>query len=106
MRRARPLLGTVVDISAEDAGESLPDAIEAAFASIEAVQRLMSFHDPDSDVSRINAAKAGEVVHIDPRTLHVLHFARQLSDLSAGAFDVTTASVLVRSGFLREELRA
>jgi thiamine biosynthesis lipoprotein len=102
MRRARPLLGTIVDISAEDAPETLPDAIEAAFASIEAVQRLMSFHDLDSDVSRINDAKAGEVVQIDPRTFHVLHFARQLSGLSAGAFDVTTASVLVRSGFLPE----
>jgi hypothetical protein len=53
MRRARPLLGTIVDISAEDAPETLPDAIEAAFASIEAVQRLMSFHDPDSEVSQI-----------------------------------------------------
>jgi thiamine biosynthesis lipoprotein ApbE len=102
MRRARPLLGTIVDISAEDAPETLPDAIEAAFASIEAVHRLMSFHELDSDVSRINDAKAGEVVQIDPRTFHVLHFARQPSDLSAGAFDVTTASVLVRSGSLPE----
>lgn len=102
MRRARPLLGTIVDISADDAADVLPAAMEAAFASIELVQRLMSFHDPGSDVSRINGADAGREVSIDPRTFHVLDFARQLSDLSGGLFDVTTAVVLARSGFLPE----
>lgn len=100
MRRARPMLGTFVEITAEGAAGSLPAAIEAAFASIEQVQLLMSFHDPNSDVSRINGAEAGQAVEINPRTFDVLHFARRLSDLSRGAFDVTAAPILAENGFL------
>jgi len=102
MRRARPLLGTLVEITAEAAADILPDAIEAAFASIEEVQLLMSFHDPHSDVSRINDAAAGCEVDIDPHTFGVLAFARRLSDLSEGAFDVTMAPILVANQFLPE----
>ncbi len=100
MRRARPLLGTLVEIAAEGDGADLPAAIEAAFAAIAAVQRLMSFHDPDSDVSRINAAAAGDAVTIDAQTFQVLRCARQISERSDGVFDVTVAPVLVDGGFL------
>lgn len=64
------------------------------------IHRLMSFHDADSDVSRINAAMEGDDVSIDAHTWRVLARARELSQLSDGAFDVTTASVLTRHGFL------
>jgi FAD:protein FMN transferase len=100
MRRAQPLLGTIVEVTAEGAGDASSAAIEAAFASIVKVQWLMSFHDPSSDVSRINGAAAGEAVSIDPHTSRVLCSARALSELSDGAFDVTTASVLVENAFL------
>jgi FAD:protein FMN transferase len=93
MRRARPPLGTIVEIAAEGADDVLPAAIEEAFASIEQVQRLMNFYDPDSEVSQINEAKAGQGIIVDPQTLRVLHFAHRLSDISGGLFDVTTASI-------------
>jgi hypothetical protein len=99
MRRARPLLGTIVDITAEG-DTDLSVAIEAAFASIEEVQRLMSFHDAKSDVSRINTAQAGDEISIDPHTFRVLCVARQLFEISGGLFDLTTASVLAANGFL------
>ncbi len=50
VRRARPLLGTLVDVACDGS----PNDITAAFATIEKVHRLMSFHDPSSDVTRIN----------------------------------------------------
>jgi thiamine biosynthesis lipoprotein len=100
LRRARPLLGTLVDIAATGARAALPAALDAAFAAIERIQQLMSFHAPDSDVSRINAADAGCEIGIDPHTARVLHFARKLSELSDGAFDVMVADVLMRGGFL------
>ncbi len=102
LRRARPLLGTLVEISVTGGDAALPAAIEAGFGAILEVQRLMSFHEADSDVSRINAAAAGAVVDIDSRTYDVLQFAHQVSELSDGAFDVTTAAILVRNGFLPE----
>jgi FAD:protein FMN transferase len=105
MRRSRPLLGTLVEVAAEGATPLLPAAIDAAFAAIERVQRLMSFHDPDSDVSRINRTQAGRSLRIDPHTAHVLRFAQALSEASDGLFDVSTAPTLVAVGFLPERRR-
>ncbi|MFI4940998.1 MAG: FAD:protein FMN transferase, partial [Burkholderiales bacterium] len=100
LRRARPLLGTVVEITAKGDSRGLPEAIDAAFAAIETVQRLMSFHDESSDVSRINAADPECDICVDPQTYDVLEFSRRLGDISDGAFDIATAAVLVQSGFL------
>lgn len=100
LRRARPLLGTLVDISATGAGADLPAAVDAAFSAIERVQKLMSFHDARSDVSRINFADEGDEVCVDPRTYRVLQRAIELGDLSDGVFDVATAPALVERGFL------
>lgn len=93
MRRAQPWLGTLVEISvpAGTAGE----AIDAAFAAIARVHKLMSFHDPASDVSRINHARPRETVTADPETTAVLRLALQVSALSGGAFDIACAPRLV-----------
>lgn len=96
----RPLLGTFVEIRASGAERRLANAMAAAFAAIERVQRLMSFHDPQSDVSRINAARAAASVQVDALTHSVLCAARALSERSRGLFDVTMADALVRYGFL------
>lgn len=98
MRRARPLLGTLVEIGA--AGANAANGTEAAFREIETVHRLMSFHEETSDVSRINRAAAGEIVRVDQRTYEVLHCAQWLGRLSAGAFDITVGGRLVEAGLL------
>ena len=102
LRRARPLLGTLVEVRATAALEaaSLHAAIDAAFAAIGQVHGLMSFHEDGSDVARINAAAAGEVVSVHADTYEVLSAARMLGDLCGGAFDVATAACLVRNRFL------
>lgn len=98
MRRARPLLGTLVDIQAT--GGETAAAIEAAFSVIEEVHKLMSFHETESDVSRINRTGISMALAISPRTYEVLQFSQQMSALSEGAFDVTVAGKLVEAGFL------
>ncbi|WP_160111855.1 FAD:protein FMN transferase [Paraburkholderia piptadeniae] len=96
VRRAKPLLGTLVDIAVGAAdSEFALTAIGASFAEIRDVHRLMSFHEPASDVSRINRAAAGEPVEVDPRTAEVLRLATELQNASDGAFDCTVAPVLV-----------
>jgi thiamine biosynthesis lipoprotein len=100
VKRSRPLLGTFVAI-----GVGLPDAealgaIEAGFAAIADVHRLMSFHEPDSDVSRLNRAGAGNTVAIDPGTFAVLSQAQRMAEYSNGIFDITVAPDLVAWGFL------
>lgn len=104
--RMRPLL--FVEIRATKAGSGrgtacagrVEDAVGAAFAAIERVQSLMSFHDLESDVSRINAAPAGQILRIDPQTHSVLSAARALSECTNRLFDVTMASSLMRDGLL------
>ncbi|HEY7216767.1 MAG TPA: FAD:protein FMN transferase [Candidatus Binatia bacterium] len=98
IRRARPLLGTLVEIGA--VGANAVAGIDAAFREIAAVHQLMSFHEKDSDVSRLNRAAPGEIVCVDPRTYEVLACAQLMSRLSCGAFDVTVGGNLVAAGFL------
>src|SRR5260221_4472616 len=98
--RMRPFLGTLVEISAGGRESRVNDVMGAAFDAIERVQRLMSFHDAGSDVSRINAAPVGREVAVDRETYCVLRHALDLSERSDGAFDITVAPSLVAAGFL------
>ncbi len=97
MIRCRPLLGTFVEITAADEGAT---AIDAGFAAIERVHRLMSFHAEDSDLARLRRARAGTSVPLAPETADVLRLALELHRDSGGLFDVAVAARLVRSGFL------
>lgn len=100
LRRARPLLGTLVEIAAAGPTESaVGAAIAQAFDAVEAVQRAMSYHDPASDVSRLNQAGT-DTVTVDPQTWQVLDTALSVSAASDGAFDVSVAPELVRQGYL------
>lgn len=57
-------------------------------------EKLMSRFDPDSDISRFNAAPAGEWVAINPLTWKALTVAAQAHELSSGAFDITILPLL------------
>ncbi len=98
MRRAQPWLGTLVDITLE--ADAAPEALTAAFAEIALVHRLMSFHDPDSDVARFNRAEAGDLIDIDAHTWTVLRLAAQVADASGGCFDLACAPRLVEWAYL------
>lgn len=96
MRRARPLLGTFVEIRVDDADDACAkNAIDAAFAEIAAAHRLMSFHADDSDVARINRDAARAPVAIDARTREVISLAIAFARASGGRFDPTIAAELV-----------
>ena len=101
LRRARPWLGTLVEITAmaEDAQSALA-AIEAGFAEIATVHRLMSFHEPASDLSRLNRASPGTAIDVDARTAEVLGAAAALHLESDGAFDCAIGDVSVGLGLL------
>ena len=101
VRRAQPLLGTFVEITVLDA--SLPnvdDAIERAFETIGRAHRLMSFHDPASDISRLNFCAASDAVKVDSWTYEVLEASIDFHRRSGGAFDITVAPALQNIGLL------
>lgn len=110
IRRARPLLGTlvVIEVTAarsrhatrKPAARREDAAIDAAFAAIAEVHRLMGFHDPGSDISRLNRTAPGNYVELHPWTVDVLAFALALAGESGHAFDCTIGRHLVRDGHL------
>jgi FAD:protein FMN transferase len=102
IRRAQPWLGTLVDISIADSlGEAaLHSAFDAAFSAIARVHGLMSFHERDSDLSRINHAAPGERVEVDASTHAVIRHALALCEASDGIFDIACAWRLVEWGYL------
>jgi len=106
VRRCRPLLGTFVEITATGRDEAcLHCAVSAAFVKMETIQRLMSAHDPRSELSLLNQEAANRAVAVSPQTFEVLRRAQGLSTESKGAFDCTVASMLARWGMLPGRLR-
>jgi FAD:protein FMN transferase len=98
-RRARPCLGTVVDVTLLDAEAPLAQtAFELAFAAVERVQQLMSAHDLASDVCRLSAVAHRRPVRVHFHTLVVLRLAQQLHRASNGIFDVTIGATMAQAG--------
>jgi len=94
VRRARPLLGTLVEVGvivARTADAVVP--IDAAFDAIACVQACLSRFEPDSDIARFNALAGGDAVDsisVDARI--VLLAAADLQAQSSGRFDISLGS--------------
>jgi FAD:protein FMN transferase len=97
VRRARPWLGTIVEIAVPRDSEA---AMEAGFVEIARIHTLMSFHSETSDLARLRTACPGEIVAIAPDTVNVLRIAAALNRASGGLFDITVGRELVRTHFL------
>lgn len=101
IERARPLLGTTVWIRVDGLGEAQAHcAIGEAFAEVASIHRLMSFQEPNSDISLLNREAYGRTQDVHPSTFEVLHWAHEIAEASNGAFDITVAGKLVEWGIL------
>ncbi|MBN1393275.1 MAG: FAD:protein FMN transferase [Sedimentisphaerales bacterium] len=68
--------------------------IEAAFAEIEEIDRLMSKHKSDSEISELNRDGFTRAVKVSKPTYEVLQKSIEFSKLSIGAFDVTVGPLV------------
>ena len=84
-KRCRPLLGTYVEISVSNQTAAMDDAFE----TISQVQKLMSVHAHDSDVSRINRMNSEQSIQVHPWTWTVIRKALEINHHTDGAFDFT-----------------
>lgn len=100
-RHLRPLLGTFVEIGAWPHQADTARAIDAAFATIARVHALLSFQDPASELSKLNAAPR-HAVPLHPLTLRVLRLARAMMLASDHLFNCTVGGSLVQRGELPE----
>lgn len=97
LRRMRPLLGTFVEAGAR--GAQAGAAVDAALARIAEAQAWWSFHDADSELSRLNR-NPGRRLPLRRETLRLLRLARALMQASGGSFDCTLGGLLVERGVL------
>ena len=97
IRRARPWLGTIVEIAVPPPGEA---AIDAGFAAIRHVHERMSYHDAGSDLERLRDAALGTLVAVDAETIAVLRTAAIINRDTDGLFDVSVGRHLVDAKFL------
>ena len=88
LRRMRIEMGTALIIEARASTHAqVSCAVEAAFAAVARLARLLHPQGPGSDLARIDAAAPGTAVSIDTATLAVLSFAQHLNIMSDGLFD-------------------
>jgi len=68
-------------------------------AEVDLVNEKMSTWRADSELSRFNAHASTEPFAVSPETLHVFAAARQVSEESGGAFDMTVGPLVNAWGF-------
>lgn len=89
------LMGTVVEITiiAKDTGE----AEKAAFRSFQEVRRIEYLMSPwikGGDVFRINQSSGIKWVNVSPETLYIIKKSVEISERSAGGFDITVGPLV------------
>jgi len=95
-------MGTTYHIAVAEPGWEGPrlDALTSAVAACLAeMDRQMSVYRPDSEISRVNAAGAGEAVEVSADFAGVLSFALDVARRSGGVFDPTVAPLVEVWGF-------
>jgi len=73
---------------------------EEALAEIARLEAQLSLYRPDSEISFLNARATNAPVPVDPRLFALLARARQLSEETGGAFDITVAPLMRCWGFM------
>ena len=95
-QRCKPFLGTYVEIEIIDPGKSKNPvaAVDQAYAVINKINNLMSFHLSQSDLTKINQQAYQYEVAVDPLTFEVLALAKNLFNHTNGAFNCAVAHYL------------
>ena len=93
-KREEAIMGTAITVELWAADDLTGHAaIDAVMAEMRRVDRTMSPHKADSELSRINRLAASEPVRLSAEMFGVLERALAFSALSGGAFDISYASV-------------
>jgi thiamine biosynthesis lipoprotein len=102
VRRARPLLGTYVEVAASGADQvHLHTAIDGAFLAIQTVHNLMSFQEPGSELSWLNREGSGIIADLHPWSAQVLAAATEIREMSQGVFDAAIGGRVDLSGIAK-----
>ena len=94
MKREEAIMGTAIAVElwgeTAAAGEA---AIDAVMAEMHRIDRTMSPHKDDSELTRINRGAAAAPVRLSDEMTSLLTRAESFARLTGGAFDITYAAV-------------
>jgi thiamine biosynthesis lipoprotein len=95
LKRARYLFGTVcsIELAGPDA-VVLAEAMEAAFAELERIQRRMSPFDPASELSRLNASAGRGPCVVSQELCEVIEVVLRMAERTQGRYDPTMWPIL------------
>ena len=85
-----------IDHSRDVQQDALQAAVDGALAQVNA---QMSNWDDGSEISRFNAARAGDSIAVSPELAQVMQAASEVHDASEGGFDVTVGALIDLWGF-------
>lgn len=102
LSRCQPLLGTFVrlNLSGDCSERALLKMSEYVLREIKRIHEVMSFHDPNSELSYINKNAHLKNCRLSNDMKDILELALYMSHLSDGLFDITIAPELVDKGLL------
>jgi thiamine biosynthesis lipoprotein len=78
----------------------LKTVAEEVFREIERLEAKLSYYNESSDIADLNQRAAHSAVLLDPPLFRLLEQAKQFSEQSEGAFDITVAPLLECWGFV------
>ena len=79
---------------------SLRAAGEEALNEVERLEDQLSLYRPSSEIAHLNARAAREPVRVEPGLFRLLEQAKQLSEETNGAFDITVAPLMALWGLM------
>jgi thiamine biosynthesis lipoprotein len=96
----RKLMGTWVSVTLfADQLDVAQQAMAEAFFEMTEVDRLMSIHRKDSQISQINKLAGQDSLVVDPRLIEVLKYSKRVAETSLGLYDPTILPVMNLFGF-------
>ena len=94
-RKSSTVMDTLVTITVvSDSAQKANSAIDAAFAELHHLEKLISFWDPKSEISEISREAGIRPVKVSPETLDLVEKAVYVSRETGGAFDGTMGPVI------------
>jgi len=91
----REAMNTLVTVRAVAVSDSAARrALDAAWKEMDEGIKHLDRHLPDSDISRINRDAGRFTIEVDPQVTSCLSAARELYDMTGGAFDPTVGPLL------------
>lgn len=98
-KKSKFLMDTVVTITAVGTKDEVEKVIDATFSEIERLENLMSGFKEGSDVDRINKSAGIGPVKVDRDVINVIAKAKEISEITGGAFDITIGPLSKLWGF-------